>query len=474
MDFNINYGMTKAYKLFTALICLLAFCGCEDSRDKFMVNDMVGYSRSYGAIKVSVFDEKFIISLNKSGRGRSSADVTISQADTSLENYNRKLSMSNPSHIDIKPLNPGLYKLSEQKFHFAKSDTRKTIEAAWSASEFIDAIAGEAKAIPLKLFSNGTAVNNERDLLIICPVNPSIGMDAEMAPSMKASLDITKKETASASISIDMPVKSQDIDIVLSIDRSLVSVYNSSHGTNYEEAPEGLISLENSSLSLKKGESKVSFSYVLDMSKFYKDGVLVPFSSFLVPITMRSVSLKGLAVGTRTMYIPVLSMPEDRVIKGPWTVLEGSKLCYGEEPGRPNWAAKYLVERMVDGDETTEWISLWETENTFPMSFVFDLGENCIFKSFKVKDHSTHQGNYRDYEIYVAQEYKGSETEWVMVSKVLRPFSWTATGTVYEFPAQKESIARYLKFVILKAEYPKSGDFKNGRGKLAEIYGIGI
>lgn len=84
-------------------------------------------------------------------------------------------------------------------------------------------------------------------------------------------------------------------------------------------------------------------------------------------------------------------------------------------------------------------------------------------------------GNYRDYEIYTAEEYSGASTQWNLVANGKRDYGWTGVPTPYDYPAQKYMAGRYLKFVILKAEYNMaSGDYQFGRGKLADVQGLGF
>lgn len=84
-------------------------------------------------------------------------------------------------------------------------------------------------------------------------------------------------------------------------------------------------------------------------------------------------------------------------------------------------------------------------------------------------------GNYREYEIYTAEEYDGANTQWNLVASGKRGYSWAAVPPPYDYPVQKYMAGRYLKFVILKAEFNMaSGDFQFGRGKLADVQGQGF
>lgn len=158
-------------------------------------------------------------------------------------------------------------------------------------------------------------------------------------------------------------------------------------------------------------------------------------------------------------------------------MLEGEDNCYARDPLAPGWAAGYTADKLFDGEITVnhEWISWFATQIEFPMTFVVDMGQRQVFTKFVISDYSTHQGNYRDYEIYTAEEYSGASTQWNLVANGKRDYGWTGVPTPYDYPAQKYMAGRYLKFVILKAEYNMaSGDYQFGRGKLADVQGLGF
>ena len=103
------------------------------------------------------------------------------------------------------------------------------------------------------------------------------------------------------------------------------------------------------------------------------------------------------------------------------------------------------------------------------------MGQRQVFTNFLISDYTTHQGNYREYEIYTAEEYDGANTQWNLVASGKRGYSWAAVPPPYDYPVQKYMAGRYLKFVILKAEFNMaSGDFQFGRGKLADVQGQGF
>ena len=96
---------------------------------------------------------------------------------------------------------------------------------------------------------------------------------------------------------------------------------------------------------------------------------------------------------------------------------------------------------------------------------------------FRIEDTTDSQGAYLDYEIYLADEYDGENTQWTLVASGMREWDgiYTPPGTVgavkaYDYPVQKVTTGRYLKFVIVKCE---SVALEN-RGKLGDVWCFGL
>lgn len=459
--------MNKNYLLsLSGFVALLALSSCSSDIDNNMVDDQISYLKGDVVRSVSVFDEKYDLSVIKSGKGRTDATVTIAFADTALTNYNTSKGTA------YRFLPSEHYSLSTSLLNFGKSDAREISELSWKQDKVLSAIGDDENyAIPCKIFSKGTASNLSNDLVILNLKKSSVTMDTQLAATLTPTADETLVDTLTSSISMDYPISNKSLEVNLEIDNSLIAAYNSANGTSYTEAPKGLISLPSSSVTIDGGQASVEFKYVITGSKFFDNGSLISFSSYLVPVKIASTSISGVGVKNQVMFIPVKN--ETKVLMGPWKVIEGADQCYGREEGSPNWAKGYLVDRMVDGNLATEWISKFQSDNTFPMAFVFDMGSMHLFNVFKIKDHGTFQGNYREYEIYMAKDYKEAATEWVKVASGKRGYGWTSGGGLYDFNVQKTYVGRYLKFVIVKPE-SSAGDYAHGRGKLSEIYGEGL
>lgn len=433
-----------------------------------MVDDSISYASKTTVAEVSVFSEKYDMSVIKSGKGQTATNVSIAYPDTALTSYNK----ANGTNYELLPST--LYQASDQSVSFSAKDVRKIVEFTWKASDVIAKLKTGSFAIPCKLISSGTEVNKDRSLMIISPKLSGVKMKSTLAATLNPTADASVVDTLTGEVDIDYPIVGKDLTLGIAIDNSMVAAYNTANGTTYTTAPTGLITVLDKEITMKDGQSTAKFRYVLNSDKFYNNGAFVDFTAYMVPIKIASTSISGVAVSDNVMYVPIKN--ESKTLMGPWKVLEGADQCFGHEAGAPSWALRYVVDRMVDGDPATEWISQWSTVITFPMSFVFDMGELHLFQNFKIKDHSTHQGQYRQLEMYVATKYDGANTKWTLVASGLRGYDWVVGGKTYDFPVQTLAAGRYLKFVIVKAEFDETVDpgFIRGRGKLAELYGEGF
>lgn len=446
----------------TLAMCVL--CACTDERENNMVNDTFYIKGTETLRTVSVFAEGIDLHIIKAGKGTLAANVRISTPDTCLARYNAE------NGTDYSSLPSELYRISAEDLSFGKEEVTKPVRLSWTPSAVAKVLEDKEYVIPCLISSDNLEISRGQSLVLIRPLLSTVGFEKAVEGKLRPSASPAATDTYGAFIKISYPVPDKDVTLTLTMDNTLVETFNSENGTTYSVAPDGLVALASDKVTIAAGSTGVDLKYTLVGEKFYKDGMLVPFTSYLVPIRITSVSLDGMGIGQDVLFIPIVY--EEDEIKGPWAVLEGANQCYGNEEGRPNWAAKYLVDRMVDGDPTTEWISQWEHPNTFPMTFVFDMGSFHLFSLIKIQDHSTYQGNYRDFAFYVADTYSGEQTQWQLIASGERGYEWVPGGKLYDFPVQNMIPGRYLKMVILKCrEYYEGG---SGRGKLSEVYGIGL
>lgn len=455
--------------LIAVLIASAALVGCKDERNNFMVDDTISFVNEEPYASVSVYNGRYEFAVLKNGKGQQSAKALLSASETALAEYNA----ANGTNYAFMPAN--CYELSTTTIGFSDGDTRKFVEVTWDDAAIFALGDAAEYVIPLQLSvaNNALKVDENRDVVIIYPKRASIGMESVVANA--AHPTATGEEIAiNGNIVLDNAISTMDLTVNVAIDNSLVDAYNQANGTNYQVAPDGFATLAAASSLISAGQTTAPFTCKINSDILFDGNELKEVINMLVPVRITSTSLDGISVTTEVMYIPVTM---DKELKGPWKLLEGEENCYARDPLAPGWASGYTADKLFDGEITVnhEWISWFATQIEFPITFVVDMGQRQVFTNFVISDYSTHQGNYREYEIYTAEEYDGANTKWNLVASGKRDYNWTGAPTPYDYPVQKHYAGRYLKFQILKAEFNMaSGDYQFGRGKLGDVQGVGF
>ena len=436
-----------------------------------MVDDTISFlATDNQLINVALYNEECDLTVIKSGKGQTGATARLEVSEAALEAYNTA------NGTDYKAL-PANYVTFSPAIKFSEKDIRKTVKVTWD-DENINSL-GEgnyAVAIELSVDNNALEVPEARKVMIVSMAWSHLGMEADVAPVFSPA---ASRETAvyEGPVTIDNPISVMDITVDYEIDNSLITAYNDANGTDYKAAPADLVSLAATSSQLEAGKSSTAFSLQILSEKLFNGNELkaVDDNQYLVPVRIKSLSNEAIGISRSVMYVPVSF---NRDVKGPWTLLEGENNCYGKDPNAPAWALGYTANKLFDGILTAggEWISSWDNGPiSFPMTFVVDMGKARVFTKFLISDYTTHQGNYREYEIYIADKYNGASTQWTLVADGKRDFKgWTGTIETYDYPVKTMIAGRYLKFIILKPENPQTGDYLNGRGKLADVQGMGF
>lgn len=452
--------------------------GCEDDRNNFMVSDsvsFVGTTEELQQIKeISIYDQTYDIPVVKNGKGMSAATVHLQASQAALTAYNE----AHGTAYAYLPEN--CYEMTSA-LHFGEGDFRKFATIKWDLGAVAALDASQKYVIPLELSVEGSAlpVVEDRKQAFITLLSASASMGSFTTSSMDGDL------VFDGQITLNTPISTLDVTIDYAIDNSLVDAYNEANGTSYKAAPEGMVSLVASSSSIAAGETSTTFACRVSLQKF-KEHVteLQNGGGFVVPVSITSVT-EGVTVAERTAYVPLF----DREIKGPWELREGYEIGWAFGPTNPG-NAMYTGARLFDGSLTNEWIPYinGNDQNEFPMVFVADLGQPHIFTKFLIADSYNFQGSYRDYEIYISDNYDGANTVWTKVASGMRDYTYCVEANTspfikdhpdltYDYPIQQVAMGRYLKFVILKCESTRDNGIAPspcGGGKLADVWGAGL
>lgn len=462
--------------LFAALAASVLAVSCGDkgiddgSNSNYTPPANVGFlDKSY--VSTSIAKGKYDLTVLKSGIRPST--VTLTANEEALEAYNDQYGTKYAA-IPDEMFNAGM-----QTLDFSADDTHKNFEIEWDGEDVMSLGRDKDYVIVAMLSADDSSeLSDIKRFVVIQPTLTTISMGSSTS---SISPNASREEVVvNNSITLNNP-EEVDVTINYAVDNTLIDAYNLANGSNYVAAPTDIVSLLGNSSTILAGQLSTTLTLRLLSAPLFNGNVLkaVPQNNYLIPIRITSLSVDGVAIENGTMYVPVEMVKE---VKGPWAVLEGNNLCYAKDPSpqTETWASGFTAEMLFNGnyDIYNDWVSLWYTMNTFPMTFVADMGATRVFTKFRIADSGSYQGTARNYEIYTAETYNGPSTQWNLVASGVRDYNWyDGYGAVYDYPVQNMIAGRYLKFVIVNNARDQSawtGDFINGRCKLGDVFGMGF
>jgi hypothetical protein len=434
--------------------------------------------------------EQYTLTVVKSSRVAATATLTSSQEI--VDEYN------NATGTIYTAFPADKYQISETTVEFSAEETRKTVSITWDEAEIIPLLQEAFEyVIPVMLSaSDGTGVSETNDYFMLELSQIEVAFANTTLADIYPPVMAEKGESVKNTITVNVPFAEEDLTVEYKIDPALVSAYNTANASAYIAPPAGFASLSateqilTGSSVIPAGEESVDFSVFLNHPTLFDGNKMLSGGNIVIPISITATSIDGIELVDDVMYLPVR---RDKEIKGPWTVLEGAEFALPNDPTPESYntdvnAASSLFNGKWEKEgayETNVWASWFNTPNVFPLVFVVDMGAEHVFTKFRIVDAAAYQGQLRNYEIYIADEYDEANTEWKLAASGRRGYEWAdgsiGYGGMYDFPLADGTlnfpVGRYMKFVLVNHEKPVEqwvGDFINGRCKLAEVYGIGL
>ncbi|WP_290535760.1 DUF1735 domain-containing protein [Alistipes sp.] len=473
------------WKLLLVAMALPAVMGsCKDDRNNYMVDDSISFvdsdgsweatdDKARGYISVPVYTS-YTFPVVKNGKGLSGTTVRIEASESALVAFNEA------NGTDFALLPETCYTFETKQLNFSKDDIRKYVTISWNMDGVFELDPATNYVVPIQLVSTASdvPVSEDRSLMLLHPEVSRVSMQL-LETGTTTVENGTFVYNGNVTLSSPVPVSDITIEYAIDDDPALVEAYNKANGTSYEVVPTGFASMVDDSAVIKANETEVPFACQLNLDKLLAS-VDKMETGILIPVRISSVS-KGafVAEGSDIVYFPIVNSPISGSKESPWQILEGEELAWVNDPNRdpkPSYIDSYLASNLfngasIGGDSFIPW---WNTPITYPLAFVADMGAAHLFSKFIITDTTDNQGSYRDYEIYIAEEYKGEDTEWTLIASGLRDWNGEqATGVEqpYDYPVQKIAVGRYLKFVIVKCE---EGSQNPNKGKLGDVAGVGL
>lgn len=293
--------MKRMFILLSFAAMLVLSC-IPDERDNYMVSDSLSLVYARAVTEVSVYDGSCTVTVEKAGKGKSSAVAKLSLSAEALAAYNEA---NGTAYVKV-PDTHGVV-LSEETLRFGVSDVRKTITVSWDKDK-CSLLEGDNYVIPVEVISgtDGINVNAKRSLLLLNVLRSSVSF------AMDGSKVVAKKNAAengelNVKINLDRPL-AEDLTVNCVVDNAFIPVYNATYLKGYVAAPDGLVEIDNSTAVIGAGAYDTQMKLVIHTDKLFgTGGVMTDFSTYLVPLKIGTVSKSGVGISDKIYYLRIRS-----------------------------------------------------------------------------------------------------------------------------------------------------------------------
>ncbi len=312
-------NMKKIFKyILLSALTIAAVASCEDDRNNFLPEDSFGFNNkaNENVTTLPLYGGKHTLDIIKSGKGFNEGTVTIISVDTLLNAYNA----ANETSYVALPADKELYSLSAQTISFKAEDVTLPLEITWDVAKvaaYMETEPSKQYCIPVALHSDNLEVNEGRELFILNLVTSTITTEQTLLSFTYEWESEPSSENRDITIRIDKSIPTIDLTLDFEVDNNLIAAYNEANGTNYEVAPEGLVTVGPDPV-LRAGEEEVVFPVTINTEAIAEDmeieveGEKVTrhlikrdWDGYVVPLKISGMSIDGVKVNNGLTYIVV-------------------------------------------------------------------------------------------------------------------------------------------------------------------------
>lgn len=292
--------------LFSALT-ITAVASCADDRNNFLPDDSFGFNNKAGenVLTLPLYGGSHQINVIKSGKGLNEGVVNITTSNLDLRNYNEQYG------VEFSPLpdDQDLYSFSTQSLAFGYEDVTKPVTVSWDIAKVAAFMAQEPAnqyCIPVVLRSEGLEVNEGRHIFILNLVTSTVTAEQTLLSRTYEWESEPVSETMDITVRIDKAIPGIDLTLDFEVDNDLIAAYNQANGTDYEAAPEGLVSFGADPV-IKAGEGYVLYPVTINTEALADENGLVKsnWNGYVVPVKLSGMSVDGVKVNNGLTYIVV-------------------------------------------------------------------------------------------------------------------------------------------------------------------------
>ena len=312
-------NMKKIFKhILLSALTITAVASCADDRNNFLPEDSFGFNNKAGenVLTLPLYGGSHEINIIKSGKGLNEGVVNITTSNIDLKNYNEQYG------VEFYPLpaDQDLYSFSTESIAFGYEDVTKPVTVSWDIAKvaaYMDQEPANEYCIPVALRSDGLEVNEGRQIFILNLVTSTVTAEQTLLSRTYEWESEPVSETMDITVRIDKAIPGIDLTLDFEVDNDLVAAYNEANGTNYETAPEGLVSFGTDPV-IKAGEGYVLYPVTIDTEAIAEDmevevkGEMVTkhlvkrdWDGYVVPVKISGMSVDGVKVDNGITYIVV-------------------------------------------------------------------------------------------------------------------------------------------------------------------------
>ena len=312
-------NMKKIFRnILLSALTITAVASCADDRNNFLPDDSFGFNNKAGenVVTLPLYGGKYDINVIKSGKGLNEGVVNITTSNHDLLNFNKQYGVE---YIPL-PSDQDLYSFSTESIAFGTDDVTKSFTLSWDIAKvaaFMEEEPANKYCIPVALRSDNLEVNEGREVFILNLVTSTVTAEQTLLSRTYEWESEPASETMDITVRIDKAIPTIDLTLDFEVDNSLIAAYNEANGTNYEAAPEGLVTVGADPV-LKAGEGYVLLPVTINTEAIAEDmeievdGVMETkhlvkrnWDGYVVPLKLSGMSVDGVKVTNDLTYIVV-------------------------------------------------------------------------------------------------------------------------------------------------------------------------
>lgn len=312
-------NMKKIFKnILLSALTIAAVASCADDRNNFLPEDSFGFNNKAGenVLTLPLYGGSYDIDVIKSGKGLNEGVVNITTSNHDLLNFNKQYGVE---YIPL-PSDQDLYSFSTESLTFGLDEVTKPVTVSWDIAKvaaFMEQEPANQYCIPVALRSDNLEVNEGREVFILNLVTSTITAEQTLLSRTYEWESEPASETMDITVRIDKAIPGIDLTVDFEVDNSLIAAYNEANGTNYEAAPEGLVTIGADPV-LKAGEGYVLLPVTINTEAIAEDMeievdgkmetrhlVKRNWDGYVVPLKISGMSVDGVKVTNDLTYIVV-------------------------------------------------------------------------------------------------------------------------------------------------------------------------